>query len=230
MTNGIMMILNEHYDSDSNADCIDLIQMKNICQLYKNKSNLSSISLSDIQFSSPEFKKPKTNKKGNTDVLKTPEFQKKYLFFIKVIFCCLKVGVEIFEISQPIQSTIKESSSNSVSPKSGSKTNKKRTKEPFLTMKNNYQLVKAILSKKKELITEHIEVLKLQQKNISTYIDKSYEAYMQEFLFKIQILDKVARYIDTIVKNDVLDKTDNLFALVLPYFYVYQEYIEEYVA
>ena len=83
MATGIIKIIDKEYDQHVDDECLDIIQIKNICNLYKTKNNsVNSISLSEISFSSPEFKKVanKIDKKNQAGVLKSEEFVKKYSF------------------------------------------------------------------------------------------------------------------------------------------------------
>jgi len=218
-------------------DCIDLVQLRDICSLYKNKSgSVESISLSEIEFSTPDFKKPKLTKNSlnkDKEILKTTEFKKKYLFFIKIIYTCLKLGVEIFEVNETKSpKSNKASGANGANGVNGANGPKGMgipiASEPFPTLKSNYKLLKSVLDAKKNLIQDHINILKDHQKNLHQFVDSSYDEYSSEYVCKIKILDKIAKFIDSLIKNSVLDNTDNLFALILPYFYVYQDYIEEY--
>jgi len=203
MSTGIIKIINKQYEEYLDNECLDIKHIKDICNLYKAKSNsLNSLSLSEINLSSPEFKKiniSKKNKKAQADILKSPEFDKKYTFFIKIIYASLKINIELFDINDNI-----------------------------LTLKNNYQFVKALEFKKKKLITEHLIILKAQYKNISEKISLDYHTFYQNYIMKIKIIDKIAGYIDKLIKHNVFEKTDNLLTLILPYFYTYTEYIEEY--
>jgi hypothetical protein len=187
--------------NDNDNECLDIIQLKNICNLYKTKgSSTNSISLHSIVFSSPEFQKiNKTSQKKQIDILKTPEFQKKYSFFIRVIFCCLKISITIFDI-----------------------------KDNVITMKNNYQLIKALELGKKKLIEQHMNILKQQHKHISQKINPDYDEYFHDYLIKVKLIDKISSSITKLIDTNILTKTDNLFSLVLPYFYKYDEFIEEY--
>ena len=210
MSMGIIKIINKSYNEYIDEECLDIIQIKNICNLYKvnpvaqNKSGTNtqnSVTLSEINFSSPEFKKVSNvkNKKKQADILKSNEFIKKYSFFIRILYACLKIEIDIFDINNNI-----------------------------VTLKNNFQLLKAIEVRKKRLIADHIAVLKNQYKNISQKIDTDYENYCNNNLTKIKIIDKIMGSINKLIKSGILDKTDNFLTLILPYFYTYTEFIEEY--
>nr|AEX62968.1 hypothetical protein mv_R764 [Moumouvirus Monve] len=44
----------------------------------------------------------------------------------------------------------------------------------------------------------------------------------------IRIIDKIMSSINKLMDSEVLEKTDTLLSLILPYFFTYTEYIEEY--
>lgn len=203
MSMGIIKIIDKQYSEYIDDECLDIIQIKNICNLYKVKpnSNNHSISLSEINFSTPEFKKisTKIQSKNQTDILKSAEFVKKYSFFIRTIYACLKIGVALFNANGGVA-----------------------------TLKNNYQFIKSLETKKKQFIAEHQAILKAQHKNITQQISPDYEAYFNNYITKIKIIDKIVMSINKLIKGSVFDKTDNLLTLILPYFYIYTEFIEEY--
>ncbi len=202
MSMGIIKIIDKQYNEYIIDECLDIIQIKNICNLYKIKviSN-NSITLSELNLSSPEFKKinGKMNKKNQSNILKSDEFVKKYTFFIKIIYACLRMDVDIFD------------NNNSI-----------------LTLKNNYKLIKTLELKKKQFITEHLNILKDQYKNISQKIGSDYDKYSHDYIVKIKIIDKICDSMNKLIKFNIFEKTDNLLTLILPYFYTYTEFIEEY--
>ena len=202
ISRNIIKIIDEKYSEYFDEECLDIVQIKNICNLYKTKSSSDScIKLSEINISSPDFRKidGKDQKKNQTDVLKSKEFVKKYSFFIKILYACLKISVEIFDINNGI-----------------------------ITLKNNYQLIKALEACKKKFVGDHLAILRDYYKNISKPIDDKYESYVQDSLIKIKIIEKISSSITRLVSASVLEKTDNLLTLILPYFYTYTEFIEEY--
>lgn len=202
MAMGIINMVDHQYSEYIDDECIDIIQIKNICNLYKIKSSIDhSLSLSEINLSSPEFKKAKTksSKKNQANILKSQEFIKKYTFLIKILYSCLKLDIELFDV-----------------------------KGNILTLKNNYQLIKSIESKKKQLISEHLNILRNQHKNVSQKISDDYDSYVKNYVVKIKIIDRVLSSIDKLIRHDIFEKTDNLLTLILPYFYTYTEFIEEY--
>lgn len=212
MAIGIIKIINKHYSKYLKEECLDIIQIKNICDLYKNKNNpANSITLSEINLTSPDFEKfkiadskkkesqDKKTRQKQAEILKSPEFVKKYSFFVKIIYACLRINVEIFEIDNK-----------------------------YLTLKNNYQIIKSLEHKKKTLISEHMTILKNQYKNISEPIDTEYNSYYDNYIMKIKIIDRAMLLIQKLIKHQIFEKTDTLLSLILPYFYNYTEYIEEY--
>ena len=206
----IVKILNKQYDKFIKNECIDVVQIKNICNLYNNNNNnnnkihddSNNLSLSEINFSSPEFTKYNGNRsnKNHLDVLRTREFIKKYSFFIKVIYACLKLQINMF---------------NNVD-------------DTIITLKNNYQILKSLESKKKQLISQHIEILNNQKQNLTKKISEAYDYYLSDYMIKIKIIDKIYVLLHALIDNNVLENKDNMLSLILPYFYVYPEYIEEY--
>lgn len=92
--------------------------------------------------------------------------------------------------------------------------------EAFI-MKNNYCLIKAIKTTKKAMIQDHISKLS-QQKKTGALEMNEYETYSSTFISKMKICDKLIGWIE------LFDTSDNLFNLILPYFYTYNKYIEEY--
>ncbi|AEX61468.1 hypothetical protein c7_L404 [Megavirus courdo7] len=44
----------------------------------------------------------------------------------------------------------------------------------------------------------------------------------------IRIIDKIMSAISKLINTNTFDKTDTLLSLILPYFFTYTEYIEEY--
>jgi hypothetical protein len=201
----ILSIINRKYSKYKKEECFDITQIKTFCKLHKQKNldnvaNDSTVSLTDINFSSPDIKKikPCTKSKQSSFNINTPEFMRVYSLFIKILYSCLILEVDIFHEDD-----------------SGDDNN-------FVTLKNNYQLIRSINICKKKYIGDHIDVLNKQKKNAVINII-SYEKYVNEYLCKIKILDKLCRWIS------IFEKNDNLFSLILPYFYTYTEYIEEYV-
>lgn len=199
----IVKILKEKYATLVKDECMDLLQIINICTLYKTKSVESEVTIQDIQFSSsPEFVKvnPKTHKKKKQEeILQSTEFKQKYDFFIRIIFSCLKMEIEIFDMT-----------------------------DNFATLKNNYKLMKSMEHRKKKLIEGHYLILKEQYKNITKKLDIEYETYVSEYILQIKIIDKMIGSINRLIQTEVFEKTDNLFSLVIPYFYTYVGIIEEY--
>lgn len=205
MISEIINIVNTKYSKYNTKECFDITQIKNFCNLYKPK-NISTtgpdITLSDIDFSSPNISKVKisSNIKNNSkqvagSKLGTIEFQKMYNLFIKLLYSCLKLDIEIFN----------------------------ENSDTFCVIKNNYQLIKSVEIQKKKFVLEHINILKNHCKNISKTDTNAYEKYVTEYILKMKIVDKLIGWIN------IFEKNDNLFSLILPYFYIYTEYIEEYI-
>lgn len=201
MSVGITKIINDRYADFIDNECIDIIQIKNICNLYKNKNkNITSVTLSELILSSPDLKKITNIKNKNQySILKTVEFEKKYVFFIKIIYSCLKMNIELFDINQNV-----------------------------LTLKNNYELNKALTKKKKQILLEHMSYLKKYYKKVTYEIDAEYESYVLEYITKLKIIERIKKSIDKLINTKILSKSDNMLTLILPYFYKYTEFIEQY--
>lgn len=201
MSSGIIKLLNEKYDSEVVQDCLDITQLIGICNLYNSddKCASASVSLGDIDFSSPTFKK---KSKSTANILESKEFKKKYAFFVKIIFACLKTNVELFDVTDSCNTVV---------------------------IKNIYSLVKSIELTKKKLIMEHIELLKICHRSIAQKIGDTYfDEFIPNFIAKNKVIDKILESIKKLIKMGTINNTDNLFTLVLPYFYTYTKYIEEY--
>lgn len=206
MAAGIIKVINREFAEYDDGECLDINQLKNICNLYTVKPGRhnKSISLGEICISSPEF--GHTHKNARTaqtnrdaDVLKSPEFTKKYAFFIRIVFACLKVGVDVFNENNGI-----------------------------LTLKNNYQLLRSLENRKKQLIAEHIEVLRFQARNITVELGEVYGQFLKSFANKTRIVDRVHASISKLIRAQTFEPTDNMMSLILPYFYTWTEIIEEY--
>lgn len=202
MTNGIIKMIDKNCRVKYVNECLDVIQIKNICKLYDTREQaIKDVSLSEIDISSPEFEKmdKKYKKMQIENILKSNRFVKKYSFFIKIIYSSLKLDVNIFNI-----------------------------KDDVVTLKNNYQLIKSLERKKKQIIMEHISILKMHHKKISQIMGPEYEKYCENCIAKIKIIDRIISLLNKLIHHEVLKNTDNLLTLILPYFYVYTDFIEEY--
>ncbi len=94
----IIGMLDGKYKTNKN-DYLDIEQIKSICKLSCPKNDnisVDSVSLNDITFDTPEFVRDKKSKKSQ-DPLKSEEFKKRYDFFIQILYCCLKLNIEIFD-------------------------------------------------------------------------------------------------------------------------------------
>lgn len=208
MISEIINIIDSKYGKYKKEECFDVTQIKTFCKLHKQKNlsgsptdkdKASPVSLNDVEFSSPDIEKIKPNTKAKPATLNinTPDFMRVYSLFIKILYSCLVLEVDIF--------------------------NRDDNNRNFVTLKNNYQLLRSIDHCKKKYIDEHINILTKEGKKKSLMSINSYGKYVNEYLCKMKILDKLSRWIS------IFEKTDNLFSLILPYFYKYTEYIEEYV-
>lgn len=190
----IMHVIDDKY-SDVD-ECVDIEQLRKICSLYNTKKiRKKSGNIEDVEFSTPDYSKiePKKNSKAKKNVdINTPEFKKVYTLFVKIVYTCFELDIELFD-------TVNDS----------------------FVMKNNYYLLKAIRTAKRGLLVDHMSKLAKDKKKLDIDIDE-YEKYVSLYISKIKICDKLYGWIDLFEKND------NLFNLILPYFYTYNKYIEEY--
>lgn len=198
----IIALIKTKYAAYLDEDCIDLIQIINICQLYRSEYPTEqlncSASIRDLQITTPTFKRYKKNPRQR--ILQSDKFCAKYSFFAKILFACLKIDVDLFDITDDI-----------------------------VTMKNNYYLLKALDQRKKMLMVEHIALLKTQCKNKDNIVTtEKYETYVNSFIAELKIIEKIGSYIKKLIQASVFKQTDNMLSLLLPFFYVYSEYIEEY--
>lgn len=197
----ILNIIDTKYPKNV-KDCMDIQRIKTFCSLFKPKSksnsnsnsNYKNIAIIDIALSSPDISKITKNNQSKNNKLNSPEFHKIYSFFIKLLYACLKLDIEIFDIN-----------------------------DKYCVIKNNYNLIKSIEACRKKIINDHIDILQKQLKKISLSVINEYEIYTIEYVSKLKIFDKLVRWVN------LLEKNDNLFSLILPHFYTYTEYIEEYV-
>ena len=206
MAAGIIKIINARFVEYIDGECLDINQIKNICNLYTVKSGRrnKSISLGEICISSPEFSRGRAKDQAaraerDADVLKSPEFSKKYAFFVRIVFACLKVKVDIFNEYDGI-----------------------------IVLKNNYQLLRSLETRKKQLIAAHIDVLRSQARNITVELGDVYGQFLKSYINKTRIIDRVHASISKLIRAQTFEPTDNMMSLILPYFYTWTEVIEEY--
>ena len=196
----ILNYVNKNYKSYIKNDCFDIVQLKNICMLYKlDSDDIDSISLDDVVISSPCFKKISNKKNNKENIIESNEFKQRYKFFIKIMYALIKLNIEIFDIDDDI-----------------------------LTMKNNFNILKSIDDSKKKMTIKHINELKKINKYSGLFTGSPFEKNISDYVKKMKILDKIIRYFDSIISNNIIRKTDSLLTLLLPFFYKYIECIEEY--
>lgn len=187
---------------------LDLSQLIKICEIENTVDNLNkydnldkTISLSEINFSSPLYKeydneKEVKKKRKNQSLSEGSDFRKTYCFFIRIIYSILKVNAEIFNEDDDI-----------------------------ITLKNNYKLIKSLEESKKEIVNDHIVNIK---KHICESINSNYNDYVTIYISKIKVLEQVISYINLLISSNTFKKTDNMFSLIVPFFYKMNKYIEEY--
>lgn len=133
------------------------------------------------------------------NVLTSKEFIKKYTFFVKTLYAFLKIEVDVFH-----------------------------TKNNILIFKNNADICKSLLDKKKKLINEQIHILKNISKTLDSKFPSDYEDDVHNFNTKMKIIDKLLASMNKLISNKIISKKDSLLTLILPYFYKYNKIIEEY--
>lgn len=196
----ILAHINKNYKSYIKNDCFDIVQLKNICMLYKLSDNdADSISLDDVNISSPYFNKSSNKKNRGENIIESNEFKQRYKFFIKIMYALIKLDIEIFDIDDDI-----------------------------LTIKNNYNMLKSINESRKFLTSAHITELKKINKYNGQFSDSQFEKSVNSYVKQMKILDKIVTYFNKIINNGIIKKTDSLLTLLLPFFYKYIECIEEY--
>ena len=195
----------------------DIMRIKNICELFSGNKNHSSPSdandqnYHDIFIDSPYFESYQEN---NIDYLKSEEFLNKYTFFIKVIYFCLKLNINIFS----------ETSNKNYDKKAKQNSNDDRT----VIIVSNFNLLKAINLSKRKLISDHIKLLNSHAKLCSKDYTESYVAYVQDYTKKMLTIEKIKRGINSIIDSKIATNSDNLISMLLPYFRAKESFIEEY--
>ena len=168
-------------------NCIDINQMINICSLLKdNKTTIDPI----INTHSSSI---------SINILKSEEFIKKYLFFIRISYYCIIFDIDLFDL-----------------------------KKEICIFNGNNKIIELFLNKKKEFINEHINILNKQNKKINMPLNKEYIEYIQKYISKINIIDKIVYNMNKLIDAGVIKNNGCLMNLILPYFYCQSNYIEEY--
>ncbi len=105
-----------------------------------------------------------------------------------------------------------------------------KIKNNVCVFKNNYDLKKSIIEKKKDLLKDH----QIEINNLIKICDKCIYQDLQilsnKLQLKITILDKMVINVEKLVSRSLVDWTDSLYGLILPYFYKYETYVEEYIS
>jgi hypothetical protein len=193
LANSISDLLNKKYNGKIETSN-DLSRINNLCKLYKDNKKHQEID--DISIDSPSFH---SYQEKIADALDSPEFTKKYSFFIKVIYACLKIKIPIFD-----------------------------EQDNIIVFLNNQNILKNIELSRKEITNNHINVLRnLRRKTTRELVDE-YRDYASEYANKLKIMEQVKYGIQKMITNGVVLASDNLLNLLIPYFYHVEEYIEEY--
>lgn len=197
ISNDIMTILKSKYRKYIKLNCTDIIRIIDICKLNTSESNVKKINLSEIILESPNLTDVQVEKQIK-NIRKNKSFLKYSDVVLRAIHVCLKLDVEIFEIT-----------------------------DDDVLLKNNHRLISSIDNRKKVLIAEHIKQLQTYSKN-SKLVMTNYMSYNNKFICEINLLEQVKKNIENIVSRKICKNSDTVLTLVLPFFYIYQEYIEVY--
>ena len=154
-----------------------------------------------VELDEIEFSSPDfaSQAKYDEQAIKTTEFKKRCVLFTKLLYACIKIGTRIIEKTDGIA-----------------------------ILKNNYKLCSSLRKTRRNIIAEHIQELTYYSNNPKVEMGEMYPEYLKEFNAKIYIVDKITRTIESLVKDKVLKNSDTLLTLILPYFFIYIKYIEEY--
>lgn len=189
MANYIIGTISNDYKTQIEKENVDVIQLISICKLStKSASTLKNIKLSDIQFSSPDF--TRTSKDSSLTNISSPDFKKKHSFIIRVIYSCLKIGVEIFDIINNA-----------------------------CIFKNIYWLIKSLEKTKRSIISDQIDFLNDHRKNPKSDFLTKYQKEVNDLITKIKLLDRIVLLLNEIVTLGILDSKDSLISMILPFFY-----------
>lgn len=131
MSSEIIKMINKQYIRYIDQDCLDLIQIKNICNLYNENKN-----------------------KKQAEILKSEEFTKKYSCFIRIIHACLKISIDIFDINDNIL-TLKN---NYQLLKTLEQKKKKILQDHIIMLRNQYKNIWENVSKDYEIYNNNFLV------------------------------------------------------------------------
>ena len=131
--------------------------------------------------------------------IRSSEFQNRYNYVIKIVYTMMRLDVPFYRVSG--HSTV------------------------FCTM---YQLDQNISDYKREIVAEHIKVLREQARHAEEDDYTQYCQYNKMYLHALKIAERIRHLIRKALESGVLNKTDNLLTLLIPYFRKKEQYIEEY--
>lgn len=200
MSKNILGRLETKYGKQTVDNSYDTIQLKKLYNLHReNNDYCHTISIDEIEITTPEFK-PYIESKSKSDILNIPEFVQKYHFITKIIYSCLYLNVEIFD-------GIKDR----------------------IVLKNNREIIHSLQLAKKDIITRIVKVLRYKYKHVEQLFDTEYTEFYHKSVSQIKLIDNIIKHIRTVIGTGVIRDTDNLITLVVPYFYRYLKFIEEYL-
>jgi len=203
------VLLQEH--SEKHAD---VRRIREMCMLYlppeeddatdQARTALGSSNDSEQLYQPKDmfFDSPKFQpyQESNIDSLKSTEFLNKHTFFVRVIYICLQLGISIF-----------------ASHKSGA-----------IVLLSYRELKLKIYARKKELIGDHILILKKQQRAQTHDYTSEYVPYCQDYQRSMDTIHKILRAINDILAKGIASEQDNLLSMLLPYFRAKERFIEKY--
>lgn len=202
MASSIVTILERDHDMES----LDVKHIVDFCLLYedadkptKRRRRDAEGSPEEMAFSSPHFEQITRKTPKRNISIDSEEFEKKYSFFTKIIYACLRLDVKMFQ----------ETTSGEI-------------------LKNNYQMIKAIEARKKQLVGEHMEILKTHYRNPCEEVGEEYVFYLTSYTKKIKILQDVRSAIQKLADRSILSMNDCMISLLVPYFCVRIKCIERY--
>lgn len=186
-------------------DCLDMSTLRNMLQIYDYSSSFSdteTLELSEINLECEEIKQISslTLKKQIINKLQTDEFLKKYDSFIKIIYMCLKLDISIFNTKS----------------------------KNIVLIKTNKVLLESLSMHKRQVMKEHLSIIKEQYKFIDQEINDDYLTFVKICVSKMKAIDRLSIKIRRLIEEKYVKENDSVLNIVLPYFYNKIKYIEEY--
>lgn len=176
-------------------DSNDVRQMLEICDLLP-VDHISSDS-PEIEIDSPLFGSSIEQYEKTEELLNCTDFLRKYDYFMRLVYCLLKLKVPIFEENNAC-----------------------------IVFIDNYRLMRSIEKTKQALIKAHILVLNAEYKNPKSSLTNDYENYSDHFIKTVRQLDRVRQTMAKLIDQQIWTNGDTLMSLVLPYLYRYVKIVE----